>query len=103
MNLLIIVVLNVGQNYKEELNMAMHRIRCTVCNWTTNPHYLITDCIKEKELAHIFGIKEARCDAHDSAFGDTCPKCGAATTEEYRWFSEQELLKIKKERDQNDI
>lgn len=71
--------------------MAMFRIKCTTCNWKTNPHYSIIDCVKEKELAHMAGRKETGYDAHDSAFGNTCPKCGKATEEEFRWFSKQEL------------
>lgn len=71
--------------------MAMYRIRCTKCGWHTKPHYSVIDCIKEKELAHRFGLKEAEFDYHDSAFGKTCPKCGSKIVEEYRYFSAKEL------------
>ena len=71
--------------------MAMYRIKCTACDWHTKPHYLLTDCVKEKEHAHIWGIKEKGYDAHDSAFGDVCPKCGKTTIEEHRYFSDKEM------------
>lgn len=71
--------------------MAMYRIRCAKCGWHTKPHYSIIDCVMEKEWSHKFGIKEVGFDAHDSAFGKTCPKCGGKTIEEYRYFNSNEL------------
>lgn len=65
----------------------MYRIKCTRCSWQTKPHYLLTDCIKEKERAHMFGsIKFPDTNAHDAAFGDYCPKCLAATITEHKWI-----------------
>lgn len=70
----------------------MWRIKCDCCGWKTKPHYSIIDCMKEKEWAHRCGINEKGHDAHDSAFGSTCPKCGRQTAkEESRWFTEKEL------------
>ena len=74
--------------------MAMYRIKCGFCGWKTKPRYSIIDCVKEKEWAHRYGVKEAGCDAHDSAFGNTCPKCGKTTQEEHRWFSDKELAEM---------
>jgi sarcosine oxidase delta subunit len=77
--------------------MAMHRIICPSCGWRTKPHYSIIDCLKEKELAHAFGLKAfdkwygVYSDAHDSAFTDICPECGKKTKEEFRWFPEKEI------------
>ena len=78
--------------------MAMYRLKCSSCSWTTNPHYSSLDCVKEKEMAHIWGIKESGCDAHDSAFGMICPKCGKTVKEEYRYFSDTEIKQIKERR-----
>lgn len=83
--------------------MAMYRIMCPECGWGTNPHYYITDCIKEKEAAHISGLKEGRFDAHDSAFGDMCPACGKKTKEIFRYFSNVEIEGIKEERKRNTL
>lgn len=78
--------------------MAMHRIRCPFCGWKTRPHYLGTDCVREKENAHkLSGIRSKNSvtgiteDAHDSAFSDVCPKCGKDVKYEYRWFSDSEI------------
>lgn len=77
--------------------MAMYRIICPSCGWKTKPHFSIIDCVREKETAHAGGIKEfdrnngIYFDAHNSAFGNVCPKCGRTTAEEHRWFSDAEL------------
>ena len=77
--------------------MAMNRIICPFCGWRTKPHCSIIDCLREKELAHMWGIKAYHTthgnqfDAHDSAFTDICPECGKKTKEEFRWFSEKEI------------
>lgn len=60
------------------------------------PHYLVTDCVKEKERAHISGMKEPGYNAHDSAFGYYCPNCGGKVKEIHRYFSDSEIEKIKK-------
>lgn len=76
--------------------MAMHRIKCLSCTWSTRPHYSIIDCIKEKELAHHFGYKTNNSDAHDSTFDSICPKCGSKTIDEYRYFPEKEIVEIER-------
>lgn len=78
--------------------MAMNRIYCKKCGWTTRVHYSIIDCVKEKEFEHTFGIKEFGFDAHDSAFGYVCPKCGEnPCKEEYRYFPDNEIQKYAKQ------
>lgn len=77
--------------------MAMSRIFCPACGWTTIPHYSPVDTIKEKEWAHYWGKKEPGYNAHDSAFGTFCPKCGKnGTKEEFRYFPDAEIESIKK-------
>ena len=78
--------------------MEMFRIKCTKCEWSTLPHFSIIDCIKEKELDHHFGKKEKNLDAHNFAFGETCPHCGAKTVEEFRFFSDAEISFLKEQR-----
>ena len=74
--------------------MGMNRIFCPSCGWSTKPNYSILRCIMEKEWAHRFGHLENGYDAHDSAFGKMCPKCGRQTMEEYRWFSDDEIRQL---------
>ena len=73
--------------------MAMFRIKCTQCGWSTKPHYSVIDCVKEKERRHGWMgiIKPPDRNAHDAAFGDYCPVCGNKTVQEYRWFNQSEL------------
>lgn len=67
--------------------MRKYRIRCTECKWATKPHFLQTECIREKEVAHKFGIvKFPDRSAHDAAFGSYCPECGADTITEHKFF-----------------
>ena len=67
--------------------MAKYRISCLECSWHTKPHYLLSDCVKEKGWAHSMGkIKPPDKTAHDAAFKDYCPKCGGKTSEDYGWF-----------------
>lgn len=81
--------------------MAMTRIYCPTCGWTTNVHYNSIYCIKEKERDHFFGLTERGYDAHDSAFGMMCPKCGMKAKEETRYFTKEEIEKIKQKREEN--
>lgn len=78
--------------------MGMYVIKCSNCQWQTNPHFRAIDCIKEKELDHHFGLKEKGYDAHDSAFGQTCPKCGEKVFEEFRFFTDSEIKEIRSRR-----
>ena len=75
----------------------MHRIICDYCGWKTKPHYSLIDCVKEKEWAHRYGVKEKDYDAHDSAFGSICPRCGRQTRNESRYFTEQEIKEARKD------
>ena len=79
----------------------MFRIYCPSCGWTTNAHYNEIYCIKEKEEDHFFGLKEGSYNAHDSAFGYTCPKCGRNVKAEQRYFSNDEIRTIQKKREEN--
>lgn len=81
--------------------MGMFRIKCTKCEWSTLPHFSIIGCIQEKELDHEFGKREKNFNAHDSAFGDTCPRCGARAVEEFRFFSDTEISFLKEQRYSN--
>lgn len=82
--------------------MAMWRIKCEKCGWTTQVHYSIIDCVKDKQWAHAWGFCEKNpfydgiyYDAHDSAFGNMCPKCKGKTKEEHRYFTNDEINAIK--------
>ena len=75
--------------------MGMFRIKCKNCDYTTIPHYLSSDCVKEKQRAHERGRCEQGYNAFDSALGNMCPKCGGTTVEEYRYFSDDEIKAIK--------
>lgn len=86
--------------------MSMYQLKCIApdCEWQTVPSYSRLECVRLKEQAHLlYGNREyddAHCrwfDAHDSAFGFMCPKCGRQTVrQEYRYFSDEELCKIRR-------
>lgn len=86
--------------------MGMYQLKCNAadCGWQTMPSYSSLDCVRFKEHAHIlYGNCEYDAahgrwfDAHDSAFGFMCPKCGRQTVrQEYRYFSDEELRKIRR-------
>lgn len=78
--------------------MAMTRIFCPSCGWTTKPHYSELDCVREKEFDHMYGLNECGYDAHDSAFGHMCPSCGEKAETETRYFSNEEIREIERKR-----
>ena len=77
--------------------MEMFKLYCEMCGWSTAPQKRISDCIKEKMMAHEVGMKEVGLDARASAFGSTCPMCGNMISEERKKCRDPEQRKTSPE------
>lgn len=82
--------------------MGMYRIVCTKCKYTTNVHRYSLDCVRQVEadwyITHVSQRGLSDPQAHDDAFL-LCPVCGHKYKIVYRFFPQEQIDEIKKDRE----